>query len=38
LKPLDGIEFGELAVIVAGRVGHELLLGLLAEVLRIDKE
>ena len=34
----DGVEFGELAVVVVGGVGEELLLGLLAEVAGVDEE
>ena len=38
LEPLDVVEFGEIAVVVVRLVGHEFLLGLLAEVLGIDQE
>ena len=34
----DGVEFGELAVVVGRGEGEELLLGLLAEVARVDEE
>jgi hypothetical protein len=34
----DGVEFGELAVVVGGHVGEELLLGLLAEVAGVHEE
>ncbi|OPX97449.1 MAG: hypothetical protein A4E58_01397 [Syntrophorhabdus sp. PtaB.Bin006] len=35
---MDPVEFGKLPVIVIGRIGHEFLLGLFAEVLRVHKE
>ena len=37
-QALDGVELGKLPVIVRGSVGHELLLGLLAEIFRVDEE
>ena len=37
-EALDVVELGELAVVVVRQVGHEFLLGLLAEVLRVDQE
>ena len=37
-ETLDVVEFGELAVVVAGHVGHEFLLGLFAQVPGVDEE
>ena len=37
-EALGGVELGELAVVVVGREGEELLLGLLAEIAGIDQE
>src|ERR1043165_9547809 len=38
LEPMDGVKLGELAVVVAGGEGHELLLGLFAQVPGIHEE
>ena len=37
-EPLDVVEFRELAVVVIGDEGHELLFGLLAQVSGIDEK
>jgi hypothetical protein len=37
-QPLHVVELGELAAVVRRRVGHELLMRLLAEVARVDQE
>ena len=37
-EPLDIVELGELAVVVVGDVGHELLFGLLGQVAGVDEE
>ncbi|MCS1408501.1 MAG: hypothetical protein M2R45_01677 [Verrucomicrobia subdivision 3 bacterium] len=37
-KALDVVEFRELAVVVAGHIGHELLLGLLAQIPGVHQE
>ena len=38
VEALDGVEFGELSVVVGWLIGEKLLLGLLAEVAGIDEE